>query len=187
MLARIEKLDGVLDAWTDRAGARIVVSFTAEASVDQTVAVVSSALAPRYGVAAVTGPEAADAVRACQSGAPGWYRATEVGKLSREEARVIAARCARTAAEAAGLEAERSETFERLVREGLTRAFQEAEGRDDPDLRALNERCRREVEGAVAALDLPPAQAARLREALEAAWRRSSTPRGTGGAGKRWF
>lgn len=186
MLARIEKLDGVLDAWTNRSGARIVVSFRAETALDQTVAVVSSALAPRYRVVEVTGAEAVEAVRECQAGSPGWFRAAEVGALSREEARVLALRCARTAGEAAGLDAQRLDAFERLVREGLTRAFEDAEGRDDPDLRALNERCRREIEAAVAALDVPPAQAARLREALEAAWRQSLAPPGPA-RGKRWF
>jgi hypothetical protein len=186
VLARIEKLEGVLDAWTDRSGTRIVVSIRAQTAIDQTVAAVSSALAPRYRAEEVSGREAEDAVRACHAGSPDWFRASEVGALSREEARVLALRWARTAAESAGLDAGRLDTFERLVREALTRAFPESEGRDEPDLGAFRERSRRELEGVVRALDLPRDQAARLREALEAEWRRATAPRRADGD-KRWF
>ncbi len=82
MLARIEKLDGVLDAWTDKSGTKIVVSLAAKTATAEAIAVVSSALAPSYGVKEIAGAEAAAAIRACQSGAPGWFRAKETIALS---------------------------------------------------------------------------------------------------------
>lgn len=157
----------MLAAWTNRSGSRIVVSVVATTAAEQTVAMVSSALAPRYRAEELVGAEAKDAVRGCQSGSPGWLSAATVFQLSREEAQVLALQWARKAAESAGLETERADRFERLVREGLARAFEEAGRAQEFDEQALRDHCCREVATAIEALGLPEEQESRLREALE--------------------
>lgn len=183
MLARIEGIEGVLDAWTDKAGAKIVVSFKEEVSSSKVVALISSELAPRT-VTEIAGSEASEAIRACNSGAPGWFRAKETIALSQEEAGILAGRVARKAAEDAGLEPDQRDAFEKLTSEALVRVFKEQHHRDSFNAGALNARIKAELAKVVDGLDLAPEPRRRLVEALEAEWSRSRSRATTEGTGR---
>lgn len=183
MLARIEKLDGVRAAWTDREGATIVVAFAAERSPADAVALVSAALAPRV-VTELSGSEAAAAGAACRAGAPGWYRAPETIVLSQEEARVIAGRVARAAAERAGLAAAERDAFEAGGRAALLQVFAVQHRRAAFDARALNAEIKAALAQVAEGLALAPERRQRLRAELEAGWAGGSTPQSKTGSGE---
>jgi hypothetical protein len=164
-MARIERLPGVLAAWTDRMGGTVVVA-TLGGDTSDAERIVRRELAGRSTVTRLDAAAASSAIRECTRGERGWYRAREVIALSREEARVLAARGAARAAEAAGLDARETARLETLVRETCERVFEESARRERFDGRALDRELVARVSEFVSGLDLPPEKRARLREIL---------------------
>ncbi len=165
MLARLEKIEGVLDAWTDKSGSRIVIAHTPAADPGDLIAIVSSELAPRSRAKLIVGKEADDAFAAAQRG-DGWYRSKETRALSREEAETLASRGAKKAAKRAELDAAETERLEKLVREALDSVFSSEEKKDRFDGQRLEGRIREVLRASVAKMDLPEERARKLIEAL---------------------
>jgi hypothetical protein len=97
----------------------------------------------------------------------GWFRARETLELSREEARVLAARGAKRAAELAKLDADETRRFEALVREACERVFEEHARLRSFDGVKLDRRLERDVRRSLDELDVPEAKRAILRDAID--------------------
>jgi len=165
VLARLEKIEGVLDAWTDKSGSRIVIAHAPGADPGDLIAIVSSELAPRSRAKLIEGKEADDAFRQAQRG-EGWYRSKETRALSREEAETLAARAAKKAAKRADLDAAETERLEKLVRDALDGVFSSEEKKARFDGNRLEERIRKVLERAAGEMKLAPDRAEKLRAAL---------------------
>jgi len=163
-MARIEREPGVLAAWTDRHGGVLVVATRGDRGA--ALALVRQELAGRSNVVPLASDAAAAAIGACLASKPGWYRARETLELSKEEARVLAARGAKRAAEIAGLEAAETARLEASVREACERVFAEHFAHERFDGHGLDRKLVHEVGIAVDALDLPAAKREALRQAL---------------------
>jgi hypothetical protein len=165
VLARLEKIDGVLDAWTDKTGSRIVIAHVASADVGDLIALVSSELAPRSRARLVEGKDAEEAIRGAQKG-DGWYRSKETRALSREEAGILASRAAKRAAKRADLDADETARLEGLVKEALDGVFSSEEKKARFDGNRLEERIKKVLEWAADEMKLPGDRTEKLKAAL---------------------
>ena len=92
ILLQLEKEEGVLEAWLNRAGTAIAVVWKAEANAE-TRRSVTAELEEDHATE-IQGPSRDEALKDFLSG-KGWYRGADVDRLSEEEAGIIAARFVR--------------------------------------------------------------------------------------------
>ena len=92
ILLQLEKERGVLEAWLNRPGTTIAVVWKADADAEMRRSV--TAELEEDHATEIQGPSRDEALRDFLSGR-GWYRGTDVDRLSEEEAGIIAARLVR--------------------------------------------------------------------------------------------
>jgi len=92
ILLQLEKEQGVLEAWLNRPGTTIAVVWKADADAEMRRSV--TAELEEDHATEIQGPSRDEALRDFLSGR-GWYRGTDVDRLSEEEACIIAARLVR--------------------------------------------------------------------------------------------
>ena len=92
ILLQLEKEQGVLEAWLNRPGTTIAVVWKADADAEMRRSV--TAELEEDHATEIQGPSRDEALKDFLSGR-GWYRGTDVDRLSEEEASIIAARLVR--------------------------------------------------------------------------------------------
>ncbi len=121
MLARLDAIPGVGDARADWTGRHFLVELDPGRDEKRVEADVTAALGE--GARRLTGGAAEAQVESFRRGEP-WVRAGETMRLSREEARVVAARLGGEAARAAKLDDARARRLTGLIERELAAAFE---------------------------------------------------------------
>lgn len=141
MLARVDAVEGVGESRVDWSGRYFLVRLAPAADADAVAARVTEALgkARRIEAAAET-----EQIAAYRRGEP-WMRSGETLRLSRQEARVLAARFGEKAAEQAHLNEDQARRLAGLAEEELIAAFTRIQGEE----KGLEARFRAEWPGVV--------------------------------------
>ena len=130
ILLKLERDSAVSEAWLNRTGTLIAVVWKSEVNAQlnaQTQQEIESRLraAGRDADVSELQGEARDhAVKELQSG-HGWYRGAEVGRLSEEEAGIIAARLVRRVQAKTTLPQDKAERLERVLADAYRKRFAE--------------------------------------------------------------
>ena len=116
ILLQLEKEQGVLEAWLNRAGTTIAVVWKAEADAEMRRSV--SAELEEDHATEIQGPSRDEALKVFLSG-KGWYRGADVDRLSEEEAGIIAARLVRRVQAKTALATDKAEGLQRALTDAL--------------------------------------------------------------------
>jgi copper chaperone CopZ len=116
ILLQLEKEQGVLEAWLNRAGTTIAVVWKAGTDAEMR-SCVTAELKEDYATE-IQGPSRDEALKDFLSG-KGWYRGADVDRLSEEEAGIIAARFVRRVQAKTALAKEKAEELQLALTDAL--------------------------------------------------------------------
>jgi copper chaperone CopZ len=116
ILLQLEKEQGVLEAWLNRAGTTIAVVWKAGTDAEMQSSVTAE-LKEDYATE-IQGPSRDEALKDFLSG-KGWYRGADVDRLSEEEAGIIAARFVRRVQAKTALAKEKAEELQLALTDAL--------------------------------------------------------------------
>jgi copper chaperone CopZ len=116
ILLQLEKEEGVLEAWLNRAGTTIAVVWKAGTDAEMQSSVTAE-LKEDYATE-IQGPSHDEALKDFLSG-KGWYRGADVDRLSEEEAGIIAARFVRRVQAKTALAKEKAEELQLALTDAL--------------------------------------------------------------------
>src|SRR6266496_1858262 len=123
ILLQLEKEQGVLEAWLNRAGTTIAVVWKAGADAE-TRRSVTAELEEDHATE-IQGPSRDEALKDFLSG-KGWYRGADVDRLSEEEAGIIATRLVRRVQAKAALPKDKAEGLQRALTDALRKQLTSA-------------------------------------------------------------
>lgn len=135
-LLDLERTNDVSEAWLNRAGTIIAVVWSDQATAKQKAGTVKAVLGG-LPLNKLTGSAKEQALKDFQSGS-GWYRGTEVDRLSEEEAGIIAARLVRRVQAKTTLPPEKAEALQRALTEALRKRFTDDKAKRDQDALLLS-------------------------------------------------
>ena len=127
MLARLDRIPGVAESRVDRSGKRFLL--TLDSGADE--AEVARAAQDELGDALVLDRRAESELLASRSRGDLWVTSSETIQLSREEARVLAARFGEQAAHEIDLSAEKTRKLVEVIEKEVSAAFEQFQGRTD--------------------------------------------------------
>jgi hypothetical protein len=116
ILLQLEKEQGVLEAWLNRAGTTIAVVWKPESDAEM-LRNVTTELKEAHAME-IQGESRDEALKDFLSG-KGWYRGADVDRLSEEEAGIIAARCVRRVQAKTALAKNKAEGLQRALSDSL--------------------------------------------------------------------
>jgi hypothetical protein len=164
ILLQLEHDPAVQEAWLNRTGTLIAVVWKSEPTAEGCPALAArlqtaGCCSKEQGGAEVQGAAREAALKEFQSG-HGWYRGSEVDRLSEKEAGVIAARVVRRVDAKTPLAAEKAHGLETALREALSKRLTKGDdGNYEPEFRRIS------------AQFLNEKQTAALKEAIESGLR----------------
>jgi hypothetical protein len=125
LLIGLERTNTVSEAWLKRAGTIMAVVWSEQSTTEQRAATIDAVLKQQccdITVNELMGSARQEASKDFRSGA-GWYRGSDVDRLSEEEAGIIAARLVRRVQAKTSLPPEKAEAFQRAVADALKKRF----------------------------------------------------------------